>query len=80
MIHSSFKDETVRIITYEDNVEDWKCQYAILDDHFLFLGGKLNGTKVLREGREFPNRGEMQVFSSPIIHKEKELPYTTRCL
>ena len=65
---SAVKQEYVKIITYENNVEDWKCQYAILDDYFVFLGGKLGGSKVEREGQDYPDRRTMEAFSTPIVY------------
>lgn len=64
-------DDSVKIIQYYDNIEGWKCQYAILPHFFRFFGDNGKYTDVHRNGEEYAPIEIMKSLSFPTVQEVK---------
>ena len=64
-------DDKIIVNEYFNNIEGWKCTFAVLPEVFRFYAGNNKFVDIPRDGKEWPNSTIMSSLSSPIAYEDK---------
>lgn len=64
-------EDKVSINEFWDNIEGFRCVYAILPNVFRFFAGESKYIDVPRNGQDYPDHKTMSQLSFPIAYADK---------